>query len=48
MIRIFLIVIGCAGLAACGIDGAPTPPEPKAKPGLSVTGKVEVGIVGGG
>ncbi len=31
-------------LAACGADGAPKPP---AKPGLSVTGQVQVGVAGG-
>lgn len=30
-------------LAACGADGAPTPP---AKPGLSVSGQVKVGVGG--
>ncbi len=30
-------------LAACGADGAPTP---SAKPGLSVSGQVKVGVGG--
>ncbi len=30
-------------LAACGADGAPTPP---AKPGLTVSGQVKVGVGG--
>ncbi|MGV6811903.1 MAG: argininosuccinate lyase [Brevirhabdus sp.] len=35
-----------AALAACGVDGEPVPPEPKAKPGVSMTGKVEIGVKG--
>lgn len=33
-------------LSACGVDGEPTPPEPKAssKPGLSITGRAEFGV----
>ncbi|QDC11022.1 argininosuccinate lyase [Oceanicola sp. D3] len=31
-------------LAACGVDGDPEPP---AEPGISVSGKVKVGITGG-
>ncbi|MDJ0827513.1 MAG: argininosuccinate lyase [Rhodobacter sp.] len=33
-------------LAGCGVDGPPEPPEPKQKPGVSVTGTVEVGVSG--
>lgn len=33
-------------LGACGVDGEPSTPEPKAstKPGFSVTGRAEIGI----
>ncbi len=45
----FLMALGFASLlAACGVDGAPTRPEGKStKPGINITGKAEVGIVGG-
>jgi len=33
--------------AACGVDGAPTPPEPTAPAGISITGQVQVGVVSG-
>ena len=33
-------------LAACGVDGEPTPPAPKAKSGVSISGTVEVGVAG--
>ena len=32
----------CLTLAACGADGAPEPP---AKPGLTISGSAQVGIV---
>jgi uncharacterized protein YggE len=38
-----------ASLAACGVDGAPTPPAqqaPAPQPGVTVTGDAQVGIVG--
>ncbi|EPX77219.1 hypothetical protein [Litoreibacter arenae] len=33
-------------LAACGIDGDPSTPEPEAKPqtGIAITGRAEVGV----
>ena len=34
-------------LTACGVDGPPVPPEPAPKPGVSITGSAEIGIVGG-
>lgn len=37
-----LLIVGI--LASCGADGAPKPPA--AKPGLSVSGQVKVGVVG--
>lgn len=39
------LVLALLALAACGADGAPTPP---AKPGLSVSGQVKVGVAAGG
>lgn len=33
-------------LAGCGVDGPPVPPEPKTT-GVTVSGTVEVGVVGG-
>ena len=42
-----LIFIGIfASLAACGVDGEPNPPEPKAQPGLTISGAVETGVSG--
>lgn len=38
-----LLILGL--LAACGADGRPT--APAQKPGLTITGTAEVGIVGG-
>jgi hypothetical protein len=37
-----LLLIACLALAACGADGAPEPPT---KPGLSISGEAEVGVV---
>lgn len=37
-----LILLACLALSACGADGAPEPP---AKPGLSISGEAEVGVV---
>jgi len=31
-------------LAACGVDGEPTAPEPRQKAGISITGRAEVGV----
>ena len=31
-------------LAACGADGAPTPPEAAPAPGLKLSGGVKVGV----
>ena len=41
--RILLSLCLLGVLASCGADGAPNPP---AKPGVSVTGKVKVGVGG--
>ncbi|WP_347267165.1 hypothetical protein [Paracoccus sp. (in: a-proteobacteria)] len=34
-----------AALAACGVDGPPTRPEPAAQPGIHVSGEARVGVV---
>ena len=47
MTRVILIVAMLTGLAACGVDGSPTAPEPRPANGLSITGTAEIGIVGG-
>lgn len=41
-----LISLALFSLAACGVDGEPTPPEPvaKNKPGIAITGRAEIGI----
>ena len=41
--RILLSLCLLTFLASCGADGAPNPP---AKPGVSVTGQVKVGVGG--
>jgi len=46
--RIAALLLVALGLAACGVDGPPEPPDPKSPgPGLSVaiTGTAEIGIV---
>ena len=42
-----LLLLALPLLAACGVDGAPTPPEPTAPAGISITGQVQVGVVSG-
>ena len=37
-----ILLIACLALAACGADG---PPEPPQKPGISLTGEAQVGVV---
>lgn len=34
-----------AALAACGVDGAPTRPDPTPPPGLHVSGEARIGVV---
>ena len=42
-----LAILSLLTLAACGADGAPTPPsKATAQPGLAVTGQVKVGLSG--
>ena len=50
----FIRLAGClaliAGLAACGVDGAPIPPsdEPETpEPGVTLSGSVSMGVSGG-
>ena len=35
-----------ATLAACGVDGPPTRPDPAPEPGLHVSGEARIGVVG--
>lgn len=37
-----LILLACLALSACGADGAPEPPT---KPGLTISGEAQVGVV---
>ena len=46
MTRSILTLLTLATLAACGADGAPKPPAPK--PGVTVSGQAQVGVVGAG
>ncbi|MEJ6395688.1 argininosuccinate lyase [Gymnodinialimonas sp. 2305UL16-5] len=44
-----IVLLALTGLlAACGVDGAPIPPDEDETPpvGVAVTGQVEVGIAG--
>ena len=47
MTRIAFALLGVAFLAACGVDGAPTRPEPRPAVGLTISGTAEIGITGG-
>ncbi len=47
MTRLIPALMITALLTACGVDGRPTHPEPRPAPGVSVSGSVEVGVVGG-
>ncbi len=44
MIRITFLLLSLSTLAACGADGAPS--APAAKPGVTISGQVKVGVVG--
>ncbi|WP_018000029.1 hypothetical protein [Paracoccus sp. N5] len=43
-ILIAALALMLATLAACGVDGAPTRPEPSA-PGLQVSGEARIGVI---
>jgi len=46
MTQILALLTLLSLLAACGVDGAPTPPGPAAAPtGISITGEVKLGVV---
>ncbi|QRZ12322.1 hypothetical protein JWJ88_06725 [Paracoccus methylovorus] len=40
---VFALIL--TSLAACGVDGAPTRPEPARKPGVHISGEAVVGVV---
>ncbi|MPL71212.1 hypothetical protein DFO80_104125 [Rhodobacter sp. 140A] len=47
--KAFVLLAALAGLAACGVDGPPTPPKGgEAVPvtGVTVSGEVSAGVVG--
>ena len=46
MKRALIFVILGIALTACGVDGPPTAPEPKANTGVTVSGQVSVGVSG--
>lgn len=48
MTRLIPALLVTALLAACGVDGSPTHPEPRPPPGVSISGTVEIGVAGGG
>ncbi len=39
-----VLALMLATLAACGVDGAPTRPEPT-QPGLTVSGEARIGVI---
>ncbi|MGI3183927.1 argininosuccinate lyase [Nioella aestuarii] len=47
MTRLIPVLMIAALLAACGVDGRPTHPEPRPAPGVSISGTVEIGVTGG-
>lgn len=48
MTRLIPALLVTALLAACGVDGSPTHPEPRPSTGVSISGTAEIGVVGGG
>ena len=46
MKQIVSMLAALVALTACGVDGEPSAPEPKvsAKPGISITGRAEIGV----
>ena len=47
MIRMIPGLVMTALLAACGVDGVPSHPDPTPQAGLTVTGTAEIGVTGG-
>lgn len=45
--KLLMTLAALTALAACGVDGAPERPKEKSTSGITITGKAEVGIVGG-
>ncbi|MDP4033226.1 MAG: hypothetical protein Q8P60_10315 [Pseudorhodobacter sp.] len=45
MTRLVRLLLVLPLLAACGIDGAPTPPAATPQPGMSLTGQAQIGVV---
>ena len=43
LLALFAVLL--ATLAACGVDGPPTRPEPTPEPGFHVTGEARAGVV---
>ncbi|MDT1060280.1 hypothetical protein RM190_00335 [Paracoccus sp. CPCC 101403] len=43
LIALFALIL--ATLAACGVDGPPTRPEPTPEPGVHVSGEARFGVV---
>jgi hypothetical protein len=39
------MIAALALLAACGVDGEPEPPEPRAPTGVTISGEARFGIV---
>jgi hypothetical protein len=46
MTRLIPALVVTALLAACGVDGSPTHPQPRPEPGISISGTVEIGVAG--
>lgn len=46
-ILLAVLALMLAALAACGVDGAPTRPEPQPEPGIHVSGEARIGVTTG-
>ena len=42
-----LLIVSLFALTACGADGPPEPPTKDAGPGVSISGEISIGVVGG-
>ncbi len=42
LLAVFALIL--ASLAACGVDGPPTRPEPAPEPGFHVSGEARIGV----